>query len=64
MSIRSFCGCSYYHKRGTAGRTSLQEKVEELEQFHEAVVCREVKMMELEKEVAGLRQQLAIRQSE
>ena len=45
-------------------RRRLQEKVEELEQFHDAVVGRELKMMELEKEVACLRQQLAIRQSE
>ncbi|HJU05451.1 MAG TPA: PAS domain-containing protein [Nitrospiraceae bacterium] len=40
-------------------RRLLQEKVEELEKFYDAVVGREIKMMELEKEVTTLRQQLA-----
>lgn len=33
----------------------LQERVKELEQFHDAVVGRELKMIELEREIAGLR---------
>jgi PAS domain S-box-containing protein len=44
-------------------RRLLQEKVDELEGFHDAVVGRELKMMELEKEVINLRQQLSARQS-
>jgi PAS domain S-box-containing protein len=34
---------------------TLKEKIEELEQFHDAVVNRELKMIELEKEVERLR---------
>jgi PAS domain S-box-containing protein len=37
----------------------LQDKVEELEKFHDVVVGRELKMIELEKEVAHLRQEVA-----
>jgi PAS domain S-box-containing protein len=33
----------------------LHERVNELEQFHDAVVGRELKMIELEREIAGLR---------
>lgn len=36
-------------------QAALREKVEELEQFEEVVVSRELKMMALEKEISGLR---------
>ena len=40
-----------------ASRTALTDKVEELEMFHDVVVGRELKMMELEKELAAERAQ-------
>jgi transcriptional regulator with GAF, ATPase, and Fis domain len=40
-------------------REALQEKVKDLETFHDVVVGRELKMMELEQEVTELRQALA-----
>ena len=41
-------------------REALQEKVNDLETFHDIVVGRELKMMGFEKEVAQLRQALAV----
>jgi len=38
---------------------ALQDKVRDLELFHDVVVGREIKMMQLEKEVAMLREKLA-----
>jgi PAS domain S-box-containing protein len=38
--------------------TALQEQVAELEQFHDVVVGRELKMIELEKEIQQLRSQM------
>jgi predicted nucleic acid-binding Zn-ribbon protein len=40
-------------------RADLQEKVEELEKFEEAVVGRELKMIELEKELERLRSRIS-----
>ena len=40
-------------------QAALQEKVRDLELFHDVVVGREIKMMQLEKEVAMLRENLA-----
>jgi GAF domain-containing protein len=40
-------------------RADLQEKVEELEKFEEAVVGRELKMIELEKDVERLRSRIS-----
>ena len=42
----------------------LQERVQELEQFHDIVVDRELKMIALEQEVASLKQELEKRESE
>jgi hypothetical protein len=36
-------------------RETLEDKIQELEDFHDAVVNRELKMIELEKEVKQLR---------
>jgi PAS domain S-box-containing protein len=45
-------------------KLELQEKILELEKFEEVVVGRELKMMALEKEVEGLRKELARLQPE
>jgi PAS domain S-box-containing protein len=42
-----------------AANTALQEKNQELEHFHDAVIGRELKMIELEKELERLRMELA-----
>jgi FixJ family two-component response regulator len=42
-------------ERLTASQTQLQEKNNDLEQFHDVVVGRELKMMELEKQVEELK---------
>ena len=39
-------------------QSALYERVHELEQFHDVVVGRELKMIELEKEVQQLRNKL------
>jgi hypothetical protein len=39
----------------TASQTELQEKIQDLEQFHDVVVGRELKMIELEKQVEELK---------
>jgi PAS domain S-box-containing protein len=39
----------------TASKTQLQERLEELEQFHELAVGRELKMIQMEKQIAELR---------
>lgn len=42
-------------ERLTASQAELQEKIHDLEQFHDVVVGRELKMIELEKEVEELK---------
>ncbi len=44
-------------------KTELQEKILDLEKFEEVVVGRELKMIALEKELDGLRQELASQRS-
>jgi hypothetical protein len=42
-------------ERLTASQTELQEKIQDLEQFHDVVVGRELKMIELEKQIEELK---------
>jgi hypothetical protein len=42
-------------ERLTASQIALQEKIHDLEQFHDVVVGRELKMIELEKQVEELK---------
>ena len=42
-------------ERLTASQTELQEKIHDLERFHDVVVGRELKMIELEKQVEELK---------
>jgi hypothetical protein len=42
-------------ERLTASQRDLQDKIDDLEQFHDVVVGRELKMIELEKQVKDLK---------
>lgn len=46
-------------KKLLESQRQLQERLSDLEQFHDVVVGRELKMMELEEEVARLQRELA-----
>jgi hypothetical protein len=47
-----------------ASQASLKEKVEELEKFQDLTIGRELKMIQLEKELAHLQRELAKLQSD
>jgi PAS domain S-box-containing protein len=53
------CRVAERTKELAAANTQLSEKIADLETFHDVVVGRELKMMDLEKENAELRQELA-----
>ena len=42
-------------ERLTASQSELQDKISDLEQFHDVVIGRELKMIELEKQVKELK---------
>ena len=48
-------------RRLEISQTDLQEKIDDLEKFHDVVVGRELKMMQLEKEAVRLREELTRR---
>ena len=53
----TYCTRQHHTSSGQRQGAVLREKVEDLEQFHDLVVNRELKMMELERGIAKLQQE-------